>query len=109
MNTSKEIFKIQNTIFNFIIIISYILYFIALIDASANAPKYIDDIQYWVKIYVSLFLIWRFNWFRQIKFNELDKKIAFTAGLFLLTTTFINEIIKKYLQEIKLFIRQYIN
>lgn len=108
MNTSKELFIIQNRFFGYIIFTSYLLYFIALFGLSASAPNYLNKLQYWVKIYVSLFLIWRFNWLRKIKFNELDKKIAFTAGLFLLTTTFIDQIINSYLQKIKKNITEFI-
>jgi len=101
MNTSKKLFNLQNTFFDYVIFTSYLLYFIALFGISSNAPNYLNELQYWVKIYVSIFLIWRFNWFRQIKFNELDQKIAFSAGLFLLTTTFIDQIINSYLIKIK--------
>lgn len=101
MNTSHKLFTIQNTFFSYVILVSYFLYFIALFGLSSTAPNYLNELQYWVKIYVSLFLIWRFNWFRKIKFNELDKKIAFSAGLFLLTTTFIDQMINSYLIKIK--------
>jgi hypothetical protein len=34
--------------------------------------------------------LWRFNPFQKIKFNELDRHIAFSAGLVILTTTILN-------------------
>ena len=101
MDTSTKLLQFQITIFNYVIFISYALYFIAIFGIYSNAPEYLADLQYYVKIYVSLFLIWRFNWFRTVQFTELDKKIAFTAGLFLLTTTFIDEFIKTSLQNVK--------
>jgi hypothetical protein len=58
-----------------------------------------------VKIYVALFLIWRFNPYRHVKFTSLDKKIAFNAGLFVLfATTSINQIFIAYLKEYKNYV-----
>ena len=71
--------------------------------------QYLETIQYWVKIYISLFLIWRFNFFRKIHFTDLDRKVAFSAGLFLFTTTIFNQILTNYLKEIKAFVKTYIN
>jgi hypothetical protein len=39
--------------------------------------------------------------FQKIHFNELDQKIAFTAGFFLFTATALNEVLIKYLIQIK--------
>jgi hypothetical protein len=91
----------QNTAFNIVIIITYFLYILIAIGISSNAPKYLDDLDYYVKIYISLFLMWRFNMFQKIHFNELDQKIAFTAGFFLFTATALNEVLIKYLSQFK--------
>jgi hypothetical protein len=65
---------------------------------STSAPQYLDNLDYYVRIYICLFLLWRFNPFRKLdKFTNLDRRIAFSAGLFILTTTALN----KYLLDIK--------
>ena len=52
-------------------------------------------LDYYLKIYICIFLIWRFNPFRsKIVFTDLDAKISFNAGLFILTSTALNEYIK---------------
>ena len=107
--TKNNIYNFQNTIFNYIIFASYFLYILIALGLSASAPQYLETIQYWVKIYISLFLIYRFNFFRKIQFTELDRKVAFSAGLFLFTTTILNQILTKYLHEIKSFVNIYIN
>jgi len=107
--TKNNLYHIQNTIFNYIIFISYFLYIIIALGISASAPQYLETIQYWVKIYISLFLIWRFNFFRKIQFTDLDRKVAFSAGLFLFTTTILNQILTNYLKEIKSFVKTFIN
>ena len=97
--------KVQENIFDFTFVIIYFLYFLIALGLSATAPKYLSFLDYYVKIYVSLFLIWRFNPFRQVKIKSLDKKIAFNAGLFVLfATTSINQVLIGYLMEFKDFI-----
>lgn len=90
----KHITSIQNTIFNYILILSYILYFLIFFGLSKVAPEYLIKLQYWTKIYISLFLIFRFNFFRKVEFIDLDRKVAFSAGIFLLTTTIFDQFIK---------------
>jgi hypothetical protein len=99
---SHKLHKIQEDIFDFTFVIIYFLYFLIALGLSATAPKYLSFLDYYVKIYVSLFLIWRFNPFRHVKFTSLDKKIVFNAGLFVLfATTSINQILINYLIEFK--------
>ena len=91
----NNIHKLQNKLYDIISYITWILYILILLGLSANAPEYLDSLQYYVKIYISLFLIYRFNPFRRVKFTNLDAKIAFSAGIFLLTTSAINGILLK--------------
>jgi hypothetical protein len=102
MKSEKALYDFQNRAFTLFIIISYILYGISIIGLSRNAPTYIQTLDSYVKIYICLFLIYRFNPLRnKIEFTELDRKIVFSAGLFILTTTAINKIALNYLDDIK--------
>jgi len=87
---------VQNHAFTIFIIISYISYISLAIGIKIVSPDDLDKLDYFAKIYVSLFLLYRFNPFNKIVFNELDRKIAFSAGIFLITTTVINEIVQNY-------------
>jgi hypothetical protein len=94
----KKINDLQEFFFNIFIIISYTLILISFLGLSNHADKYLDNIDYYVRIYICLFLLWRFNPFRKIdEFTNLDRKIAFSAGLFILTTSAL----KNYLEDIK--------
>ena len=86
----KDILDFQDRIFTLVIIVSWMLYISILTGISVSAPKYLEIFDYYVKIYVSLFLLFRFNPFTKIKFTELDRKIAFSAGIFLFTTSSLN-------------------
>lgn len=100
----KNIHILQNKIFDAVLYITYILYIAIALGLSANAPQYLDELQRYIKLYVSLFLIYRFNPFRRVQFTGLDAKIAFNAGWFLLATTFVDSLIKTYLESIKKYV-----
>lgn len=105
MKHQSNIYHIQNVGFNIFIIVSYILLITANLGLWISAPKYLDVMDNIVSIYICLFLLYRFNPFRKIiHFTELDRKITFTAGLFLFTTKVIN-IIHPYLMEAKHFLQ----
>ena len=92
----NNINSVQEHFFDITINITYILIVITALGLSQTAPKYLETLDYYVKIYVCLFLVWRFNPFRHINtFTRLDKKIAFSSGFFILTTTFLNDLLTR--------------
>ena len=95
---SNHLNDFQEKIFDLILIISYILIFISYFNLSDSAPTYLETLDYYIKIYICLFLIWRFNPFRKVNtFTDLDRKISFSAGMFIITTTTLNQ----YLTNVK--------
>ena len=104
MAFNKNIHDFQNRMFDIVLYITYILYIAIALGISANAPEYLDALQYYMKLYVSLFLIYRFNPFRRVKFTKLDAKIAFNAGLALFATSALNGVLKTYLDNLKQYL-----
>ena len=107
MNTYQKhkLNQFQEYFFNWFITISYILMVVSFFGLSDSAPKFLETLDYYVRIYICLFLMWRFNPLRShYEFNDLDAKIAFSAGAFILTTTALNQ----YLTQIKEFVKKYI-
>ena len=92
---NKDINYFQDKFFTTTIIIINILVLLTVLGISKTAPTYLDTIEFYIKIYVCLFLIWRFNPFRKIKkFTNLDKKIAFSSGMIILTTSVLTNILE---------------
>ncbi len=99
-----QLHKWQDKLFTIIIYISYFLIILSSLGLSEAAPKYLQSLDYYLRIYICIFLMWRFNPIRtEYEFTELDRKIAFSAGAFILTTTALNQYLdnaKQYLSEI---------
>lgn len=97
-----QLHKFQEQFFDLVIYVSYILIILSSLGISEYAPKYLNNLDYYVRVYICLFLIWRFNPLRShYEFTDLDRKIAFSAGAFILTTTALNQ----YLEIIKEFFK----
>ena len=52
---NKDIHRFQNNIYDIVVYITWILYVVIALGLSANAPQYLDDLQYYIKLYISLF------------------------------------------------------
>lgn len=98
MSYKETLNNIQLIVFNIVVFFSYFLLITSSLGLSENALIYLNNLSYYVKIYVCLFLIWRFNPLKNhYEFTDLDRKIAFTAGVFILSTTAL----QKYMDNAK--------
>lgn len=88
-------------------IIIYFLYFciglyITGFVKDDKASSYLMIIDSYVKLIISLFLIYKFNMFQKnIKFTEFDRRIVFQTGVFLLFTMIYNNLLIYYINDIK--------
>jgi hypothetical protein len=85
--------KIQDRTLNIILFTTYFLYFLIALGVYFISPEYINLLHNIIKLYISFFIIYRFNPWRTTKCNHLDKRIAFSAGFFLLSTTIFENIL----------------
>lgn len=91
-------FKLTEKLFTYALYGSWILYFISLLTTLTFGDKYLPLLREGLKIYIALFLLIRFNpYLHQHPCNNFDKQIAFQAGIFLITTSIINNIIEYYI------------
>lgn len=91
-----EKLEYQEFLFDLVLYSTYFLYILASLGLFAAAPEYLSTLDKYTKMYVALFLIYRFNPFSNSKFTSLDKKIGFSAGFFILTTTTLNQILETF-------------
>lgn len=82
----------QEYIYDIVVNISYILLIISSFGISSIAPKYLAYLDYYIRVYICLFLMWRFHPFKShYEFTELDRKISFSAGAFIFTSTMLDQ------------------
>ena len=78
-------------IFIYGLYLSYILYFFAITGVVYYNPDYLRHLETFIKYYVAIILVIRFNPFiskENVKVDTaFDRRIAFSAGLFLLFST----------------------
>ncbi|MCX5938572.1 MAG: hypothetical protein NTW02_10315 [Cyanobium sp. LacPavin_0920_WC12_MAG_62_9] len=80
--------------------IAYVALAFGILD---QAPNYLEAIDYWVKVFMSLFLLWRFNPWAKIAFSDFDRRVVFSAGMFLFTVTIVNNYLISYVEKGKAF------
>jgi hypothetical protein len=105
---NKTFYTIQ---YNFIVVSSLIFkigFFLYITGFLIYKPPYLLEINFFLKMIVALFLMYRFNSLRkhQIRFTELDRKIASSAGLYILVVSFA-DIINQYTEELRSFFVKY--
>lgn len=90
--------KWHENVFLYLLYISWFIYGIALIGLTSLAPQHLTILKNILKIYISLFLIIKFNIYNKDNnyMNKFDKRIAFSAGIFLLFTTTLTDLVERY-------------
>ena len=81
--------KIIKEIFLYTLYISYVLYFIVLLGIGGFAPQYLIYVRTFLKYYVGILLVILYNpiTYKERKFEDFDRKLVFSAGLFILLST----------------------
>ena len=102
VSRKTDIMSIQLYLFHFITIICYMLLAISIINKSKDATNTLNNIEFYFRIYISLYLIWRFNPYRKkTKLTELDNQMIFSSAFFLLVMILLHKYLIKYALEIK--------
>jgi hypothetical protein len=93
MGIYQLLYETNNFIFNIAITIIWILIFLSFVNFYSEKTRAILSIvSYYIRIYVCIFLIVRFNPFysiftkKKFVFTDLDRKIAYSSGITILTT-----------------------
>ena len=89
-------------------ILTKIITVLFIIGFFANKPSIFLSINFVVKVCISLFLIYRFNRYREnrLTFTELDRKVCYSAGIYILFVSFL-DVIQFFTDQIRSFIQPY--
>jgi hypothetical protein len=101
-----DLWTLHTTTYLWIALIVHVVYLAVLVGLVDTAPEYIDKLESYIKVYVALFLVLRFNKYTGTStFTPLDRKIVFSAGLIVLSTSALNWLVDSHKKEVKDFAR----
>lgn len=86
----------KEVLYNYIIYIWFILYGLSFFGIYNNAPKYLSTLDFYLKLYISIFLVIRYNPYLPFVKNKLenfDKKLIFSGGISILLTTILTKLL----------------
>lgn len=83
-------------------IITLIMFCIFIFGFVYNVPSIFIQFNFIIKVLIALYLIYKFNDFRTdtVKFTLLDKKICYSAGIYLFLFSFA-DVINSYFRELR--------
>lgn len=87
--------QIYNFEYNFLVVFSFITkltLFLFILGFINNRPLWLIKFNSIVKVFLGLFLIYRFNKYRKykIEFTELDRKICYSVGMYIVLISFVD-------------------
>lgn len=107
MIESNNIIVLQHFIVDGMIYITFIIFILLFLGIIQKEPTYVNQVIFVFKVFISLYLMVRFNDFRKnVKFTELDRKVCFLAGSYLLLFS-LADLINDYSTKIKAFLKSY--
>lgn len=93
--------EFTENIYIFITYSFYILYVLVYLGVWNSAPYYLDDLNYYMKIFVGTVLTITFNPFIRFRPSYIHRNISFSAGLLLLTSTTLGGFQKRISNTVK--------
>ena len=102
-----DFWNLHTSAYLWTVFLIHVTYAIVLIGLVETEPTYLTTIEYYVKVYVSIFLILRFNpYWHTGKFTEIDRRIVFSAAIFIVTTSVLKHVVDQYRPQIKAKLRR---
>jgi hypothetical protein len=104
--------KYYASLYYFLNYLIYLLYFLTWFNLWAQAPQYLNLIHYFFQILIGFILVIFFNPFSNVKYEKIHIDVAFSAGIFLLTSTLLNvfySLFYSYYKKLDKTMRDFIN
>jgi len=93
--------SILESTFDVTVIVVHVAYLALVFGLVEKQPDILETVDFWLKVFMAIFLILRFNPFTTIKFTEFDRKVVFATGVFLFTVTVVNNYLQTYVERVK--------
>ena len=97
-----DLWTLHTSTYLWLALLVHVVYFAVLVGLVDTAPEYIHTLESYIKVYVALFLVLRFNKYTGTStFTPLDRKIVFTAGMVVLSTSALNWLVDSYKSQVR--------
>lgn len=119
---NKKFYDYELKFLNYFSFVTKLTVILFLIGIFQNKPYILIQFNFVVKIILALFLIYRFNSYRKhkIEFTELDRKVCYSAGIYIILISFLdfinyytetirNNFILPFTKNISTYFTSYIN
>ena len=99
---NKDFYNFELKFLNFISFITKVSFVLFIIGFFQTKNDYLVQFNFIVKLMLALFLVYRFNNFRKnkIEFTELDRKVCYSSGIFIILVSFF-DLINNYIDTIR--------
>ena len=99
---NKNFYNFELKFLNFMTFITKVTFIFFIVGIFQKKLDYVVQLNFVVKVILALFLMYRFNSYRKhkIEFTELDRKICYSAGIYIITISFL-DLINKYVDTIR--------
>lgn len=99
---NKDFYNFELKFLNFFSFITKFTVVLFIVGFLQNKPTILAQFNFVIKIILALFLIYRFNNYRKnkINFTELDRKVCYSAGIYIILISFF-DLINHYTEYIR--------
>jgi len=99
---NKNFYNFELKFLNFMTFITKVTFIFFFVGIFQKKLDYVVQLNFVVKVILALFLIYRFNSYRKhkIEFTELDRKICYSVGIYIITISFL-DLINRYVDTIR--------
>jgi len=105
---NKDIYNFEYYFLKIFGFLTKFIVFLFIFGFIQDKPFLYLEVNFFVKVCLALFLIYRFNKYRKnkIEFTDLDRKVCYSAGIYILIISF-TDYIQNYVSKIQNFIQPY--
>ena len=88
--------------------ISKLVWTFFIVGVFTDKPTLYLTVNFFIKVMLSLFLMYRFNSYRihKIRFTELDRKVCYSAGVYILMISFM-DLLQSYVERLRHLVNPY--
>jgi O-antigen/teichoic acid export membrane protein len=99
---NKDFYNFELNFLNYFSFITKLTVVLFIIGFFQSKPTLIIQFNFVVKVILALFLIYRFNNYRKhkIEFTDLDRRICYSAGIYIILISFF-DLINNYIDTIR--------